>query len=72
MSKTTINPDDSRVNVLLRLVGLLFLAIGALLTYFTYAETANADLVPDLVPVFYLCAGILIVSGLTAMVAKYK
>jgi hypothetical protein len=72
LSKTAINPDDSRVNVLLRLVGLLFLAIGAVLTYLTYEEALNADLVPQLVPVFYLCSGILIIAGFTAMIAKYR
>jgi hypothetical protein len=68
----TINAPESRVNVLLRLVGMVFFALGAALTFLTYEEAMAADLVPQIVPVFYLCAGILMIAGVTAIVAKYK
>jgi hypothetical protein len=73
MSKgKTINADDSRVNVLLRLVGVIFFALGAIMTYETF-ENAGADVLqPPLVPVFYLLSGMLVVAGFLALIAKYR
>lgn len=75
MSSSTsskVSPEDSRVNVLLRLVGLLFVALGVATTVLTYSEALAADLVPQVVPVFYLTGGMLIVVGLIAMIARYR
>jgi len=69
---STINAPESRVNVLLRLVGMVFFALGAALTYLTYQEALASTLVPQIVPVFYLCAGILMIVGVTAIFAKFK
>ena len=69
---TSINAPDSRVNVLIRLVGLMFLALGASITYLTYQEVAAATLVPPLIPVLYLCSSMLMVAGFLAVIAKYK
>ncbi len=71
-ASTTINAPESRVNVLLRLVGVLFFALGAAITYLTYQEAAAATLVSQLVPVFYLCSGMLMIAGLLAILAKYE
>ena len=60
------------MNVLLRLVGLIFFALGAILSYFTYSEAGQGNIVPEIVPVFYLVAGILITVGLLAVFVKYK
>jgi hypothetical protein len=68
----SINAPDSRVNVLIRLVGGMFLVIGAALTYLTYQEAAAAALAPPLVPVMYLCSSMLIVAGFVAFIARYK
>lgn len=62
----------SRVNVLLRLMGLIFFILGASLSYFTYTEAAQGNVVPEITPVFYLVGGILIVSGLLAATVKYR
>jgi hypothetical protein len=69
---SSINAPDSRVNVLIRLVGIMLLALGAGLTYLTYQQVAAALLVPPLVPVMYLCSSMLIVAGFVALIAKYK
>jgi len=58
--------------MMIRLVGLVFLILGAALTYFTYLGAVQASIVPQVVPVFYLGAGMLIVVGIIAVVAKYK
>lgn len=72
MSKTTVNADDSRVNVLIRLVGIAFFALGGSMTYETYVNAGGDGLQPPLVPVLYLCSILLVLAGLAAIVAKYK
>ena len=68
----TLNTQESRVNVLLRLVGFVFLAMGGAMTYLTYSEASQANIVPQIVPVFYLVAALLIIVGLVATIAKYR
>ncbi len=69
---TSINAPDSRVNVLIRLVGIMFFVLGVSMTYLTYQEAAAATLVPALIPVLYLLSSMLVVSGFVALVARYK
>jgi hypothetical protein len=69
---SSINASDSRVNVLIRLVGIMFFALGAAMTYLTYQEAAAATLVPALVPVLYLLSSMLMVAGFAALMARYK
>ena len=68
----TFDSSGSRVNMLLRLVGLFLLVIGSTLAYFTYVEAAQQNIVPDIVPVFYLGGGLLMVVGFAAVIVKYK
>lgn len=68
----TFDPQASRVNVLLRLLGVIFFILGASLSYFTYAEAAQGNIVPEITPIFYLVSGILIVSGLFAVTVRYR
>jgi formate-dependent nitrite reductase membrane component NrfD len=73
MSKgKTINADDSRVNVLLRLVGVIVFVLGVLMTYETFVNAGADALQPPLVPVLYLCSGMLVVAGFVALIAKYR
>lgn len=64
--------QESRVGALIRLVGFLVFALGAALAYFTSVEAGAANIVPQIVPVFYLIAALLIFFGLLAMVAKFR
>ncbi len=68
----TLNTQESRVNVLLRLVGLVILALGGAMTYLTYMEGSNANIVPQILPVFYLIALLLMIVGIVAVIAKFK
>ncbi|MDA4136539.1 MAG: hypothetical protein OK449_06035 [Thaumarchaeota archaeon] len=68
----SLDAPGSRVSVMIRLIGLVFLGLGASLTYFTYTAAAQASIVPQIVPVFYLGAGMLMLVGLIALIAKYK
>ena len=47
-------------------------ALGGTLAYFTYIEAAAAGIVPQIVPVFYLIATLLLFFGLLAMIAKFR
>ncbi len=67
-----MNAPESRVNVLMRLVGLVFLVMGAAMTYLTYSEASQANIVPQIVPVFYLVSILLVIVGFVATVSKYK
>jgi len=68
----TAKMQESRVDALVRLVGFLVFALGATLAYLTYIEAAAAGIVPQIVPVFYLIATLLLFFGLLAMVAKFR
>jgi formate-dependent nitrite reductase membrane component NrfD len=73
MSKgKTINADDSRVNVVLRLVGVIVFVLGVIMTYETFVNAGADVLQPPLVPVLYLCSGMLVIAGFVALIAKYK
>jgi formate-dependent nitrite reductase membrane component NrfD len=73
MSKgKTINADESRVNVVLRLVGVVVFVLGVIMTYETFVNAGADALQPPVVPVLYLCSGMLVISGLVALMAKYK
>lgn len=67
-----VNTEDSRVNVLLRLVGVIFIVLGVAMTYETFLQAASDVVQAPLVPVFYLCSGMLVLAGLAAVIAKYK
>ncbi len=68
----TSKTQESRVGALVRLVGFLVFALGATLAYFTYVEGAAATIVPQIVPVFYFIAALLILVGFLAMVSKFR
>jgi len=68
----TAKTQESRVGALVRLVGFLVFSLGATLAYFTYVEGAAATIVPQVVPVFYFIAALLILVGFLAMVSKFR
>jgi len=57
---------------LMRLVGVVFLVMGVAMTYLTYSEASQANIVPQILPVFYLVSILLVIVGLVAMLANYK
>jgi len=69
---STINAGDSRVNVLIRLMGIMFFVLGAAMTVLTNQAASAASIQPQVVPVFYLCSTMLMVAGFVALISKYK
>jgi hypothetical protein len=68
----TFDSGGSRVSMMIRLVGVVFLAVGAFLTYFTYVGATQSAIVPQIVPVFYLGSILLMIAGVVAIIARYK
>jgi len=58
--------------MVIRLIGIVFVALGAALTYFTYSAAAQAAIVPQIVPVFYVGSGLLMLVGFIAVIARLQ
>ena len=58
----------SRVNVLLKTLGLIFLVLGLLTAYFT----ATTPLYPPVATTFYLISALLAASGLITLIARIE
>ena len=58
----------SRVNVLLKTLGLVFLILGLLTAYFT----ATTPLYPPVAVTFYLISALLAASGLITLIARIE
>lgn len=64
--------QQSRVDALIRMVGLIILAFGVALIYYTYTNATDAGFAPQLVYVYYFLGLILLVVGLMGAFAKFK
>ena len=64
--------QQSRVDAFVRLVGLIILAFGAGLIYYTYINAADSGFAPQLAVVYYFVGLILLVAGLLGTFAKFK
>jgi hypothetical protein len=68
----TFTAQQSRVDALVRLLGLLVLGLGAAMIYFTYSNAAVAGIAPEIVTVNYALGLLLLVVGVFATFAKFK
>ena len=68
----SLKTQESRVDALIRLAGLFTFALGAAMAYLTNAEGAQANIGPQVVPVFYLVSGLLLLVGILAMISRFK
>jgi hypothetical protein len=64
--------EQSRVDALVRLLGLVILAFGILLLYYTYANATAVGVAPAIVTINYSLGVLLSVVGLFATFAKFK
>ena len=69
---TGIIAEDSRVNVLIRLLGLILIGLGLGFLILTAQGASTATLQPEVVPVYYFLALILMTTGFVGLIAKYK
>jgi len=68
----TFTAQQSRVDALVRLLGLVVLAFGIAMVYFTYANADVAGIAPEIVTINYSLGLLLLVVGLFATFAKFK
>jgi hypothetical protein len=57
---------EERVNISIRLIGLVFLILGAFVIY----HTANTSLIPQVSPIYYLISLLFIIFGLIALISE--
>lgn len=70
MSTTT---QESRVDALVRIMGVLVLIFGVAMVYLTYADSGALNVQePALVPIYYVIGLALLFVGLLASFAKFK
>jgi hypothetical protein len=63
----TLKTSQQRIDALLRVIALLCIISGGVFAY----EIAQTTLIPQLVPIFYFMAALLIFVGLVVLVAKF-
>lgn len=68
----TFTAQQSRVDALIRLVGLVSLAFGVVLIYLSYANATVTGIAPEIIAVNYALGILLVVVGLLAAFAKFK
>ncbi len=68
----SVNAQQSRVDALIRMVGLIVLAFGVALIYYTNINAADSGFAPQLAYVYYFLGLILLVTGLAGTFAKFK
>jgi|GEM_PF-1602167 uncharacterized membrane protein len=67
MSKT-LKTSQQRIDALLRVIALLCIISGAVFAY----EISLTTLIPQLVPIFYFMAGVLIFVGFVVLISRYE
>ena len=68
----TFTAQQSRVDALIRLLGLIILGFGVLMLYYTYANANVAGVAPEIVTVNYSLGLLLSAVGLFATFSKFK
>ncbi|MDG6914324.1 MAG: hypothetical protein JRN14_03600 [Nitrososphaerota archaeon] len=68
----TFEAEQSRVDALVRLMGVIVLAFGILLLYYTYANAGVAGQAAEIVTINYSLGLILSAVGVITTFAKFK
>ncbi len=68
----TFTAQQSRVDALIRLLGLMVLGFGAAMIYFTYTNATVSSIAPQIITINYTLGLVLLVVGLLAAFAKFK
>ncbi len=68
----TFTAQQSRVDALIRGVGLVSLAFGVALIYLSYSNATAVGVAPEIIVVNYALGLLLVVVGLLAAFSKFK
>ena len=69
---STFTAQQSRVDALVRLLGLVILVFGAAMLYYTFANASASGIAPEIITINYALGLLLTVVGLLATFAKFK
>ena len=64
----TWTPTGTRIDLVMRLLGRIFLSFGVVLAVFT----SRTPLVSQIIPVFYFIALLLAISGIIGLIVRIK
>jgi hypothetical protein len=63
-----LKTSQQRIDAMLRVIGLVCIVIGGVFAYFI-TQTA---LIPQLYPIFYFMAALLIFAGIVVVIARFE
>jgi membrane-bound ClpP family serine protease len=69
---TTFTAQQSRVDALVRLLGLVVLVFGAAMLYYTYSNATASGIAPEIITINYALGLLLLLVGVLAAFAKFK
>ena len=69
---STFTAEQSRVDALVRLLGLVVLVFGLALVYYTYSNATGSGVAPEIITMNYGLGGLLTIVGLFATFSKFK
>ena len=69
---STFSAQQSRVDALVRLLGVVVLVFGLLMVYYTYANASITTIAPEIITIDYALGVLLTVVGLVATFSKFK
>jgi zinc transporter ZupT len=64
---SSVQTSQTRVDALLKVLGFVCIIIGGVFAYFIY----QTQLIPQLVPIFYFMAGLLVFVGAVIVIARF-
>jgi hypothetical protein len=67
-----LDTQQSRVDALIRMMGLVILLFGVALLYFTFSDGAPSGVASEIITINYALGVLLFVVGLFASFAKFK
>ncbi|MDG6987942.1 MAG: hypothetical protein JRN21_01290 [Nitrososphaerota archaeon] len=68
----TIEAQQSRVDAMVRLLGVVILLFGILMIYYTYANSGVASIAPEIITINYSLGILMTIVGAFATLAKFK
>jgi len=68
----TFTAQQSRVDALVRLLGLIVLGLGGALVYFTYSDATVSGVAPEIVTINYALGLLLLIVGFFATFSRFK
>ncbi|MDA4129304.1 MAG: hypothetical protein OK457_00900 [Thaumarchaeota archaeon] len=67
MSKSLSN-SQQRISALIRVIALICILLGGVFAYYI----SQTSLIPQLIPIFYFMAGLMIFVGAVVMIARFE